>query len=296
MSDFHRSVMLQEASSLLQVKKGKRYIDVTLGGGGHTLAIAKSGGVVLAIDVDEEAIRFVEEKITHVAEDVRREITLCKGNFREIGQIAKREGFTKVSGILFDLGVSSHQFDTPSRGFSFQREGVLDMRMDSSLAVTAKDLINGLSKKELAKLFEKYGEEPFSNKIADCIVEARSMQPIETTRDLAFIIERRMGKSGGMHPATRVFQALRIAVNDELHALEEALSASLQLIGVGGRIVVISFHSLEDRIVKHRFSSFADQGFGSILTKKPVTPTLEEVAENPRARSAKMRVFERGTV
>ncbi|MBI2442573.1 MAG: 16S rRNA (cytosine(1402)-N(4))-methyltransferase RsmH [Candidatus Levybacteria bacterium] len=292
--DFHVSVMLSEAVDALHVEKGKKYIDATLGGGGHAIEIVKRGGIVLGIDVDLDAINYVEEKIKNQIANSKN-ATLVRGNFLQITEIARENGFEEVSGILFDLGVSSYQFDKAERGFSFQREGPLDMRMDQSLSVKAADLINGLTKAELTKLFDKYGEERFAKKIAGAIVKARLEQPIHKTTELSGIIERTTGIREKIHPATRVFQALRIAVNDEIHVLEDALGQSVRLLEDAGRIVVISFHSLEDRVVKRAFLEFEDQGLGSMVTRKPILPSEHELRENPRARSAKLRVFARTT-
>lgn len=299
MSEYHVSVLLQEAIEALAIKQGETYIDATLGGGGHTSEILKRGGTVLGIDADDDAI-------AHAKERFHEKVTIAKGNFRNIQEIAGKKGFTQVSGILFDLGVSSYQFDKPEKGFSFQYEAPLDMRMDTALSVTAADLINALHKEELVELFITYGEEQHAKRIVSAIVEARRTKRIETTIELAEIIARvyprkthpLIPSSGGetkrrIHPATKVFQALRIAVNDELHTLKEALTASIDLLKPKGRIVIISFHSLEDRIVKNAFLEFAEKNQGKIITKKPIIPTYEEIETNKRSRSAKMRVFEK---
>lgn len=296
MSDYHVSVFLKEAVDALYVQNGEKYIDATFGGGGHSFEIAKRGGLVLGIDVDEDAIRnYEKESGRRDSEDLKR-IIVRQGNFANIASIAAENGFSQVAGILFDLGVSSHQFDTADRGFSFQKDNALDMRMDMGLSVKASDLVNGLTKKELVMLFERYGEEHFARKIADAITEARGRKPIVSTIDLAQIIERAVGRREKIHPATRVFQALRIAVNDELNSLETGLRDSVSLLGNGGRLAVISFHSLEDRIVKRAFLGFADQGLGIVETVKPLVPDDREVQENQRARSAKLRIFRRNTI
>lgn len=293
MGTYHTSVLLDEVVNSLAVKPGKQYIDATLGGGGHAAAIQKSGGIVLGIDRDQEAGEYVRK---HVSKD----IVIAKGNFSNIDRIAKEHGFTQVAGVLFDLGVSSHQLDTPERGFSFQKNGPLDMRMDVETTVRAADLINGLNKQELSDLFFKLGEEYRSRAIANAIVREREKKPIETTEELEKIIRHEVGgryakgvKHTSIHPATKVFQALRIVINDELHSLEEALPKAVSLLENRGRLVVISFHSLEDRIVKHAFKEFERKRMGRILTDKPVVPTEEEIRQNPRARSSKMRVFEK---
>ncbi len=251
MNNYHTSVLLNETIEALAITSGKKYIDATIGGGGHTEAIREKGGKVLGLDQDDDAIVHVTEKFK-----TDTEVVIIKGNFSQIDTIAKEHGFESVSGVLFDLGVSGYQFDTTERGFSFQKEAVLDMRMDQTLSVKAKDLVNALSVSELQKLFEKLGEEPFSQRIAKAIVENR---PIETTKELADVVYRVVTRrQPGIHPATKVFQALRIAVNDELHVLEEALPKALSLLQSGGRLVVISFHSLEDRQVKERFRELAE--------------------------------------
>lgn len=286
MSTYHTSVLLQEAVDALQITKNEKYIDATLGAGGHSLEILKRGGIVLGIDQDEEAQREAAKNLEGLP------ITITAGNFSRIKDLAKGNDFDKVAGVLFDLGVSSHQLDTNVRGFSFLSEGPLDMRMSKDVAVTAADLVNGLHEKELVDLFTKYGEEVFSKRIAKAIVVYRSEKPITTTAELAELIARSVPKTGKIHPATRVFQALRIAVNDELHAIEDALPQAQELLKSKGRIVVISFHSLEDRIVKKTFEAFTKEGKGMMITNKPIVPSELEMKDNRRARSAKMRIFE----
>lgn len=297
MSKFHISVLLQEIIEGLRVEKGKKYIDATIGGGGHAFEILKKGGIVLGIDVDEDAIKHVGEewKIKSRELNIQEEnLVLAKGNFREIDKIAHLKGFDKISGIIFDLGVSSHQLETAERGFSFQRVGPLDMRMDKGLAVNAGDLINVLKKGELYELFTKLGEESNPRSILERIISARQVKPIKTARELAEIIE---GNSAGgfsrINRATKIFQALRIAVNDELNALKEALPKAIELLETNGRVLVISFHSLEDRIVKEIFLREEKENPGKIITKKPVRPTVEEISLNRRSRSAKLRIFEK---
>lgn len=294
MSRYHTSVLLRETIEALDVTPRKQFIDCTLGGGGHTLAILERGGSVLGIDTDEYAIGYVAERIKNLELRVKNQVILVKGNFRDLEKLARENGFDKPNGILFDLGVSSYQFDTPERGFSFVKDAALDMRMDRDLTVSAKDLVNGLTRHELTELFQKLGEERFARKIAEAIVKKRENGTIETTGELAKIIRHTVpGGKSGIHPATRVFQALRIAVNDELNSLREALPQAVELLPSNGRLAVISFHSLEDRIVKQAFTQFSSEGIGISLTKKPITPTDMELADNPRSRSAKLRVFER---
>ena len=296
MSKYHTSVLLKEAVTALDVAPGKKYIDATLGAGGHTKAIIEKGGIVLGIDQDSDAIAEVEKNFQF--EILNFKLKIVQGNFSNIAQIARDNGFEKVAGILFDVGVSSHQLDTNERGFSFLSDSSLDMRMDKSLAVTAADLLKVLTKKQLYELFCEYGEETNAWKIAEEIEKVREKEPITTTSQLASLVARvspkkglPAGRQGKIHPATKVFQALRIAVNDELGSLEKGLHQAVELLETKGKLVVISFHSLEDRITKNSFKEFADNKLGEIQTGKPIVPGSEEIERNSRARSAKMRVF-----
>jgi len=298
----HIPVLLKETVGLLNVRKGGRYVDATLGLGGHSLEILRRGGEVLGIDADEESL---EEAKRRIMDSGNWKIEFVCGNFRDIDGIAEARGFVPCDGVVFDLGMSSWQLEESGRGFSFQSDEPLDMRMDRRLAVTASDLLNGLGRDELAKLFQKYGEEQFARRIASAVVRARSLSSIRTTGDLVRIIEQvkppkaGRAKGGGprgrkrIHPATKVFQALRIAVNDEINSLRTALPRAFKILDSGGRLAVISFHSLEDREVKHLFRSLVRRGLGTALTEKPLRPTAAEVADNPRARSAKLRVIEK---
>lgn len=281
MSNFHKSVLLKETIDALRVEKGNRYIDATLGGGGHATEILRLGGIVLGIDVDKEAIEHIEEN------KKPENLTLARGNFRDIDKIAPEHNFGKVAGIIFDLGVSSHQIDSVARGFSFQNDGPLDMRMDQELGVRALDLIKILTKGELYEIFTKFGEENRAWEISGAIVSARRMRPIVTTADLAKIVFETAGQS------KRVFQALRIVVNDELNSIMDALPKAIELLEQNGRLCVISFHSLEDRIVKRKFIEFAEKNMGKIITEKPIVPSAQEIEGNKRAKSAKLRIFER---
>jgi 16S rRNA (cytosine1402-N4)-methyltransferase len=295
--------MLNEVIKYLDVKKDHWYIDCNLGGGGHTEGILKSGGKVLGIDLDPDAISEVAKnnnlKIETDNEHLfakSKNLIIYQDNFLKINEIADKFIGEKVSGVLFDLGVSSFQLETAERGFSFNADAPLDMRMDKSASVvSATDLVNGLHEKELAELFWKLGEENFSKPIAKKIVEYRKTKLIETTNELAKIVlsARRRTPSDRTHPATRVFQALRIAVNDELNSLREALPKAIEVLSPSGRLAVISFHSLEDRIVKNYFRDWEKEGKVKILTDKPLEPTIEEAEENPRARSGKLRVIEK---
>lgn len=292
MNNYHTSVLLQEVLTLLAVRHDGLYIDCTLGGGGHTFKIIEKGGRVLGFDVDEDAVAFVKERLREKNLNEGEELTIVQSNFNQVGKIAPKLGFGKVDGILMDLGVSSHQFDEPSRGFSF-RDGPLDMRMGKALGVSAGDLVNGLTEKELRELFERFGEEPFARKIAKRITEARRKSPIKRTEELAELIRATVHGEQGIHPATRVFQALRIAVNDELNVLQEVLPQAVELLKPQGRLAVISFHSLEDRIVKQMFEQLKKEDKVRMVTNKPVTASEEEVLQNKRARSAKLRVIEK---
>lgn len=289
----------------MQPRPGGIYIDGTLGGGGHAsaiLAAAQPGGRLLGIDADPAALAAARARFA--AAGLPDEAYVFEhGRFAEMADLATKRGIAGVDGILLDLGVSSHQLDTPERGFSFGSDGPLDMRLDPTRGPTAADLVNGLEERELADLIYRYGEERGSRRIARLIVERRAQRPFSTTSELAALVARAIGRGGRerIHPATRTFQALRIAVNAELDQLEAALPQAVELLRPGGRLAVISFHSLEDRIVKQFFR--AESGYGgsanerpvrlSIVTKKPVEATEAEARDNPRARSAKLRVAER---
>lgn len=287
---FHESVLLHEIIDFLNPKAGDLFIDATIGGGGHTKELIKQGAKVLGIDRDPEAIE-------HLKSMNLSKVTLVKGNFAQIGKIANLHGFKKVQGIIFDLGVSSHQLEKAERGFSFRKDGPLDMRMDPDLTIRAKDIVNHFDERRLYEIFKTYSQEKFSRRIAGAICSSRKIRPINTTGDLAGIIERAIPRGVGgkharikIHPATKAFQALRIVVNSELLNLEEALPQTVDLIKTGGRLAIVSFHSLEDTIVK-RF--FKQEKRLKVLTLKPIGPQELEIRENPRARSAKLRVAER---
>jgi len=306
----HTSVMGAEAVRLLDCKAGCIYVDGTLGGGGHTLEILNASapdGAVVGIDLDEDALKAAGKLLGPFGNRVR----LVRGNFRNIKPVLAGLDIKSVDGIILDLGVSSYQLDTPERGFSFMANAPLDMRMDQRQELSAYDIVNGFSSDELARIFHEYGEERFSRKIAGLIEKVRQVKPIGTTGELVHIILDAVPRKfhvGRIHPATRVFQALRIAVNDELGSLEKGIADGFECLKRNGRFVVISFHSLEDRIVKNAFRDFSTgcvcpprlpqcvcgrTPAARILTKKALTPTDEEVARNPRARSAKMRAIEK---
>lgn len=291
MNDFkHITVMLNEAVEELQVRENAWYVDATLGGGGHAAEILKLGGNVLGIDQDRAAIEFVREKFKIQNSKFKIE----QGNFGDIVEIVRKHDLVgKVAGVLFDLGVSSFQIDQSGRGFSIRRDEPLDMRMSETGELTAAEVVNRWSVTELEEIFLKYGEEERARQIAEVIVERRSEKPFETSRELASFIETTVKRSGEIHPATRVFQAIRIVVNKELEALKTGLRGAMEVLETGGRVSVISFHSLEDRITKQSFREFEAAGMGKVIVKKPITPTDEEVQTNRRARSAKLRVIEK---
>lgn len=286
MDEYHKSVLLEEVIHFLQLRDGKWYLDATLGDGGYSTKILALGGNILGVDTDIEAIKRSSRRIEEMGISNSRYV-LKEGNFQDLATLAAG---MKFAGVIFDLGVSTLQLMTPERGFSFRLEGPLDMRMSKNLAVTAADLVNGLNKGELVQLFERFGEEPNAKRIAEAIIKAR---PIHKTQQLAELVKKVSLRQKKIHPATRVFQALRIAVNDELVVLKQGLEQALQILEPGGRVEVVSFHSLEDRIVKDTFSDWRKLGLGREITSKPVIPSEQEVMINPRARSSKLRVFEK---
>ena len=286
----HVPVLLDETLELLAVRSGGLWVDGTLGLGGHAEAVLRAtapDGRLVGFDRDSEALERARARLLPFGARVRLE----HADYREIPE---RLGDERASGILLDLGVSSLQLDDAERGFSFQREGPLDMRMDRSRRGTASELVNRMRESELADLIHELGEEPFSRRIARAIVRAREQEPIETTTRLAEIVRRAAPRSRrpGFHPATRTFQALRIRVNRELDNLGEAIERAARCLRSGGRIVVIAFHSLEDRAAKHAFRALAGRGF-SLLTRKPLRPGEAELRRNPRARSARLRALAR---
>jgi len=308
MNFIHKTVLLNEAVEGLNCEDNKIYVDATAGGGGHSVEIARRIGEksrLLAFDVDMDAISAATEKL----KDFGHNSKIVNASYTQIPEILKQEGFDKITGgVLFDLGASYHQLTKAERGFSFSQEARLDMRFDKEQKLTAYDVVNKFSEKELADIFYKYGEERFSRQIAKKIIEKRKIKPIETTLELADTIKTSayFAKSK-IHPATRVFQALRIYVNRELQNIETTLQQIIPLLGIGARIVVISFHSLEDRIVKNIFREYStdckcpkeqmickcEPKLLKIITKKPITPADEELRENPSARSSKLRIAER---
>jgi 16S rRNA (cytosine1402-N4)-methyltransferase len=285
----HLPVLLNEVLQYINPRADGRYIDATFGAGGHTrelLERTSPGGRVLAVDQDQTAIEQGRIEL----QSYGSRLELVKANFRDIESIVQEHGFAGLDGILADVGVSSMMLDDPTRGFSFMREGPLDMRMDLDQPLTAADVLNTYGEKEIANILFNYGEERRSRQIASSIVRSR---PMSRTTDLTRAIERVVGgrRYGKIHPATRTFQALRIFVNDELRSLESFLDSSMQVLRPGGRLVLISFHSLEDRIVKNKFRSPVVPGVA--LTKKVITASVEELDRNPRSRSARLRAWEK---
>ena len=306
----HYSVMLHETIESLNIKPDGIYVDGTLGGGGHSFEIAKrltKGGHLYGIDQDEAAIEAATERL----KDYSERITAIRANYKDAVSILKEKGIGGVDGIVLDLGVSSYQLDTAERGFSYKADSALDMRMDRRQKLTAYDIVNTYSIKELFRIIRDYGEDKFAQNIAKHIVQAREIKPIETTYELNDIIKAaipmKMRVEGG-HPSKRTFQAIRIECNHELDVLRDSLDEMIDFLNPGGRLSIITFHSLEDRIVKTSFKKNEDpctcpKNFpvcvcgnvskGTVVTKKPIVPTEEELSINSRSKSAKLRVFER---
>ena len=306
----HIPVLLEEVLACLDPQPGEVYVDATLGGAGHGAEILQRitpSGFLIGIERDGEALKRAEKKLAEVGGNYR----VFHANYQEISSIVQEAQITAVEGILFDLGVSSFQLDDQKRGFSYQKDAPLDMRMNPLEGVSARTIVNTWSEEQLAEIIFSYGEERWARRIAGFIVRERERRPIETTGQLVEIIKTAVpaaARRSGPHPAKRTFQALRIAVNDELDGLARTLPRAVQLLKPGGRLCVISFHSLEDRIVKKTLQKMAAscvcppglpqcrcgrQRIVKILTKKPVLPSEREIRENPRARSAKLRVAEK---
>ncbi len=296
----HKSVLYEELLDALAPRAGGFFaVDCTLNGGGHSLGLLERSspdGQLLGLDADAQAILRASERLARFSGRFR----LVNRNFRELAEVAAEEGIAGVDAVVFDLGLSSAQLEQSGRGFSFRFDEPLDMRFDDRAAgPTAAELLNDLPETELQHIFRTYGEEPRARRLARAVVERRRDTPLLRTADLVEVVGRALGPARGrIHPATRVFQALRIAVNDELAALEEGLRAAVGLLKPGGRVAAISFHSLEDRVVKWRFREWADDAPDHpatlrVMTRKPIVPGEEERASNPRARSAKLRVAER---
>ncbi len=310
MSFHHVTVLRDEAVAGLNIRPGGIYVDCTLGGAGHSSLIASQlteGGRLIAIDQDDWALNNARERLSSVMDRV----TLVKSNFRHIKDIVSDLGLDGVDGILFDLGVSSPQLDEGERGFSYNADAPLDMRMDQQAPLTAYDIINEWDEEEIAKIIWEYGEEKFSRRIARQIVQFRAKKPVETTGELVELIKEGIpaaARRTGPHPAKRTFQAIRIAVNDELNAFKEAVADAISVLRPEGRVSVITFHSLEDRICKQVYQELSkgctcppsfpicacgNEATVKVITRKPILPSEEELEANPRARSAKLRVAEK---
>ena len=309
MSYEHKSVLLEETIQNLSIKPDGIYVDGTLGGGGHSYEIAKRliSGRLIGIDQDEAAIMAAKERLREFEDRV----TIVRSNYCNIKQILDGCNIGSVDGIILDLGVSSYQLDTPERGFSYMEDAPLDMRMDTRVTTTAKDIVNNYSEAELYRIIRDYGEDNFAKNIAKHIVMQRSIKPIETTLELADIIKAAIPKklwAGAGHPAKRTFQAIRIELNRELEVLKDTLQDMIDILKPGGRICIITFHSLEDRIVKNCFRTNENpcvcppdfpvcvcgrRSSGRVITKKPICPSEAELKANKRAKSAKLRVFEK---
>ena len=305
--EYHKPVLFDEVIDNIITEKKAVYVDCTLGGGGHTEGIlekSSDNSVVIGIDQDMEAIGYVKKRLEKYGDKLQ----VFQDNFRNIDTIVYFAGYDKVDRILMDIGVSSNQLDNIERGFSYRYEAKLDMRMNKDLSVSAYDVVNKFSEKEIADIIYKYGEEPKSRKIAKNIVEYRKNKKIETTVELSDIIIKSIGKSMKKHPSKRTFQAIRIFVNKELEVLEEALDKAVNLLNKGGKLLVITFHSLEDRMVKEKFRKYENpcvcppeipvcvcdkKSLGKVITKKPIVAKDEELETNNRAHSAKLRIFER---
>ena len=291
----HIPVLSKEVLESLKLKPGAVIVDCTFGLGGHAKLIAQEvapSGRIIGIDRDEESLSLSREQLSAFGCGV----DLFHNDFRNIRKILEKLSIPGVDGFLFDLGLSSFQLDNPARGFSFNSDGPLDMRLDQESQISAYDLVNSLSERELSSIIKNFGQERWHNRIAHSLVTQRSKHPIESTQELKEIILRSIPLSyhrQKIHPATRTFQAIRIAVNRELEALAATLSEVMDYLKIGGRVCVISFHSLEDKIVKEKFRSFAKEKRIQMITKKPLRPTQEEIVVNSRCRSARLRVAEK---
>ena len=306
----HTSVLLEETIDGLAVKPDGIYVDATLGGGGHAFEVCSrlnGNGRFIGIDQDAAAIEAAGERL----KDFGEKVTIIRSNYRELKSVLRSIGVEKVDGIVLDLGVSSYQLDTAERGFSYRADASLDMRMDQRNALSAYEVVNDYSEENLSRILHEYGEERFARKIAHNICVSRQQAPIRTTGELIEIIKRSIPakiRATGGHPAKRTFQAIRIEVNQELTVLSESLDGMIDLLNDGGRLCVITFHSLEDRIVKNIFRKnehpctcppefpvcvCGKKSKGTVVTRKPILPGEEEMETNPRSKSAKLRVFER---
>ena len=290
MEIIHLPALVKEAIKVLNPIPGGTYVDATIGPGGHSeeiLTLIGTGGKLIGIDRDNEALRTAQERLSD------KRVILRKGSFSDMEKLLKKDGITEVDGILFDLGISMIQMKNIERGFSFISDKRMDMRMDREQALSARDVVNKYSANELERILREFGEERLSRKISEAIVRKRKIKPIDTCSELSEIVERVYGRRGRVHPATKTFQALRIEVNKELDELRKGLDASVRILKRGGRLCVISYHSLEDRIVKHFIARSSKEGSLKVITKKPLTPGSEEIRSNPSSRSAKLRAAER---
>ena len=305
----HKSVLLYETVGSLNIKPGGIYVDGTLGGGGHAYEVCKrlGGGRLIGIDQDADAIRAAGERLA----PFKDKVTIVRSNYQNIENVLKELNIEKVDGIYLDLGVSSYQLDTASRGFTYREDAPLDMRMDQSSSFSAKDVVNQYDEMQLYRVIRDYGEEKFAKNIAKHIVAARQEKEIETTGELIEIIKASIPakvRATGGHPAKRTFQAIRIEVNRELEVLQDSIDEMIDLLNDGGRLCIITFHSLEDRIVKNKFRENEDpcicpknfpvcvcgrKSKGKVITRKPIVPSEQEVEENKRSKSSKLRVFEK---
>ncbi len=294
-SSSHIPVMSQEVLEYLNLKPGAVVVDGTVGLGGHSVKIIEKigeQGRLIGIDRDEASLGIAEQKL----QSFGRSYQLVHDDFRNVDRILQRLNIHEVDAMLFDLGISSYQLDNAERGFSIKLDGPLDMRMDQKTFISAYDLVNSLSEKEISSILKNFGQERWHHRIAHNLILQRSKAPIESTRDLSEAILKAIPyryQDNRIHPATRTFQAIRIAVNRELEALDILLSKSVNFLKTGGRICVISFHSLEDRIVKEKFRIWNKDGKVKLIVKKPLRPSEQETLNNPRARSARLRVAER---
>lgn len=303
-SHYHQPVLMAEVLHYLQPGEGKVFLDGTLGGGGHSESLLKAGAQVIALDQDAEALDYARERLSGFGD----RFVAYQSNFREFPQVLESAGVSGVDGMLVDIGVSSHQINDPARGFSFMHDGPLDMRMNSSEGRTAADIVNEESAEELERILREYGEEWSFRRIVKAIIEHRKVKAFATTKDLVEVISSVMPRHGKVNPATLTFQALRIAVNDELAAFTDFLNSVPRWLNPGGRLVVISFHSLEDRIAKQTLLRFTTEWNDRpewpeprknpeysmrLLTRKPVEATADEIKQNPRSRSAKLRSAEK---
>lgn len=288
MTNYHIPILVDIVTSGLKVKPGRQYIDATVGDGGHAEAILKIGGKVLGLDRDPDQIARSRERLEKYV--ATGQLRLVQSNFSCMTDVVNHYKYHPISGILFDLGISSFHLDSSTRGFSFRTNQPLDMRFNPGFGATAADLVNALSENELTDLFVTYGQVRPARLVAREIVKSRRGHKILTTKDLVDVIDRVAKRTGKLHPATKIFMSLRIAVNDEVHSLRDSLSQAITLLFPGGMLAVITFHEGEDRIVKHLFRSSPDV---AAVTKRPLVPTAWEVMRNPRSRSAKLRIAEK---